>query len=312
MDADKLTVISRKIELLLRLSTSPVEAEAAAALAKVQELLETYNLDMLTVNSMAKKADNSREDTTLKGGLYKWQREMWSCVAKLNFCMHWSIKGLSKGSTYEHRVLGSKANVLGTRLMSEYLEQAVERITREAYANDPRQYFAKAAVAYREGMAERICARLRNRRYEQEQQAKTQRQAAQADGSATALTVLDIADAENDANLDALYGEGYSAKRRAERAENARKWQKMMDETAAEEAAFKRNFPEEWAKREADKKKRQEAENKKWERNARRRKGSFRWKSDEPRHSDFYKGYDRGNDVSLDRQVDKSDKKRLP
>src|SRR5690349_25080073 len=49
IDEERLAVISAKIEKLMRLSTSPNEHEAALAAEKVQELLSTYNLDMLQV-----------------------------------------------------------------------------------------------------------------------------------------------------------------------------------------------------------------------------------------------------------------------
>jgi hypothetical protein len=195
--------------------------------------------------------------------------------------------------------------------MAEYLEQAIERLTRERFDNVSKIYFSKAGIAYREGMAARIGERLRQRRWDQQEEARAQRKAAEESGADRALTILDVEDAERDANLDAIHGEGYSARRRAERAAAQRRWDEDCKRMAAEEAQFKRDFPEEWAKREAEKAKRAEQEQKRWERNARRRTGNTRYKSWEPRHSSYYEGYEKGRDVSLDKQVDRTERKRL-
>src|SRR5690606_22479832 len=95
--------IVRRIEALLN-TNGCTEAEAQSRIAKAQELLETYNLDMATVGS---KPDGKRNDTVRKGGLYSWQRRLWDSVAKLNFCHYLSLRGLARGSQYEHRLIGS-------------------------------------------------------------------------------------------------------------------------------------------------------------------------------------------------------------
>lgn len=299
---EQLSSIATKIEKLLRLSKSPNEHEAALAAAKAQELLETYNLDMLTIEQHGgDRSRTKREDTKLAGGLYKWQRDIWRNVAELNFCMYWSIKGLEKGSKYEHRVLGRSTNILSTRLMAEYLEQTIERITREQYANDPKYYFSKAGIAYREGMADRISSRLQDRRHQQRREAKKTKSAAPSDS--TALTVLDVEDAENDANKDFLYGEGYSARIRAASAEWRLKWERRQAEEKAEEEAFKRDHPEEWAKREADRKKAEEK--------ASKRHRTYRYKTWEPRHASYYDGLEKGDSVSIDPQINRANRKEI-
>jgi len=316
IDEERLAVISAKIEKLMRLSTSPNEHEAALAAEKVQELLSTYNLDMLQVEKHTQNDPATRKDERLKGGLYKWQRSLWKQVAENNWCMYWSHRGLAKGSSYEHQVLGSKINVLAARLMAEYLEQAVERITRDAYNNVPQSYYSKAAIAFREGMADRICSRLRTRRYEEREAAKKAKAEAAARGDDKALTILDVDDAEKYANEDYRNGwaPGTAARKAAERKAEHERWIKEWeDQRAAEKAkeeAFKRDFPEEWAAREAKRAKDAEREAKRQARNESRRRGRWHYK-DETRHSDYYKGYDRGNEVSLDRQVGSKDRKKL-
>lgn len=305
---EQLEAIASKIEKLLRLSKSPNEHEASAAAAKAQELLELYNLDMVLIERQAKSQGSAkREDTRLAGGLYKWQRDLWKETAELNFCKYWSIKGLEKGAKYEHRVLGRTTNVLSTRLLAEYLQDTVERITRAEYANDPRHYFSKAAIAYREGMVARITERLRTRRWEEKQKAKEQQTK-----DSTALTILDVETAESDANTDFINGwePGTKARMRAEsQAQYLRQmeeWKKMEAERKAEEEAFKRDHPEEWAKQQAERKKREERDAKRWA----NRKGRA-YKGWEPRHAAFYDGYDKGKEVSLDKQIDKTERRRI-
>jgi hypothetical protein len=303
---EKLETIAIRVQKLLRLATSPNEHEAALAAAKAQELLAAYNLDMLTVEKAGKQGTGARESKKLKGGLYKWQRTVWNKVAVLNFCMYWSIKGLEKGSTYEHRVLGRMDNVAATKAMAEYLEEAIERLTRSRFEDNPSIYFSKAGIAYREGMADRICERLQEQRWEEEDRARKKQE---QDASCTALTVIDVASAERDANTDFLNGDppGTAARRRAEAKARSEQWRQewVRQEQAEKEEAerFQREDPEGWAELQAEKQKAAERERKREERNEKRRKGSFRYKSWEPRHESYYEGREKGDTVSLHKQV---------
>ena len=92
MDDQKIESIVRKVTALLD-TNGCTEAEAESRVAKAQELLETYNLDMATLGT----SDATRKDTKRKGGLYSWQRDLWKSVAEMNFCYYFSIKGLAKG-----------------------------------------------------------------------------------------------------------------------------------------------------------------------------------------------------------------------
>jgi len=297
--------IVARIEKLLRLaSNNPNENEASLAAEKAQELLEAYNLDMTTVGN----ANAVREDRKLAGGLYKWQRSLWQQIAQNNFCYYWSDKGLEKGSKYEHRIVGSKVNVLSTRLMAEYLQDAIERITREEYDNDSKLYFKKAAVAFREGMADRIIDRLITRRWEREQEARREAaeaaRKAQESGQAVSvsLTISDVREREREANDDFLYGEGYTARWKKYAAE-ARERRERQEQAAKDaDALLFAQDPEEFERRKAEEAKRREREEKREERNRKRRKGRY-YAPKGPRHSDFWNGYEKGAEVSLDSQV---------
>jgi hypothetical protein len=312
----KAQAVIEKVKKLLALANDERnnEHQAAAAAAKAQELLEAYNLDMAIVGKTAKGPQGGRrEDTRLKGGLYKWQRRLWEAVADLNFCMYWSIKGLSKGSTYEHRILGRQENVIGAQVMADYLQQTVERLAQETARDREVNVFAREMVAYREGMAQRLVERLQRLRREKLQAEKErQRQEmeqARANGPSNphGLVLASLIEDENALNLDHLYGyePGTTARRRREAELRYRQ------EVEARKRWREEN-PEEAARLDAQRQKEYEQEMKRQERNRRRRTGSYREReptAEERRQMlpEYDEGYERGDDVSLNQQVDEGD-----
>lgn len=136
--------IIRKIQKLLALGTATrnnSEEEAAAAMAKAQELLAAYNLDLAIVEQAAltpeaqarAAASEKREKTEIdKGALYQWQRDLWKAVAEANFCWYWRVRKQeeypSRKYKDRHVVLGRESNVLATQLMAEYLIEAMDRL----------------------------------------------------------------------------------------------------------------------------------------------------------------------------------------
>ena len=313
----------RKIEKLLALAgNNPNEAEAAAAMAKVQELLAQYNLDMASVGDAP--VDKSRGEQRLKGGLYKWQRALWKSVAELNFCMYWSTYEIDMSKravyknqwgerrmgrkTFKHKVLGRRVNVVSTQIMAEYLEQAIERLVRDRLNQDHTQFFTKWAASYREGVASRLQNKLYKRRQEMkaEEERKERERAAQSRHPAAAPSSgVDLAtytQSEHDANVDHLYGEGTSARWAAERYQAEQRAKKAAEEHAAWEQAH----PEEAAARRAQ----VEKEWQEWLRkNARRSSGRGR---KETRDMDgYHAGFEDGESIGLDPQVNKTNQARI-
>lgn len=268
----------RQVEKLLRLAAKhPTEAEGISAANKAQELLLAYNLDMATVERGSDSG--KREDAKMKGGLYHYQRDLWEAVAKLNFCLYWNQYVYNKdkvgrrknrytgrpervngGYDFVHRVVGRTVNVTATRVMSEYLEQTIERLTRERLNGEGSQFFTRWAISYREGIAERVIekiyerrkAQLRKEEREAREVAKRASDAAMAPASsATTLTVSAYSKSEQDANMDVVNGEGWSAKMAARRAEAAR----VEAEAEAEYTAWAEANPEEAQKAAEDKRK---------------------------------------------------------
>lgn len=327
MTAEQLSIIEKVKKLLALAGNNDNEHQAEAASSKAMELLAAYNLDMAMVGKTAKGVQGARKDNKLKGGLYGWQRALWQSVSELNFCMYWSIKGLQRGSTYEHRILGSEVNVMSAQMMAEYLQGTVERLAREyaKVAFPGQSIFIKEMIAYREGLATRLSERLRQLRRErvEEDERKKREQAATRNhpGSApgTGLVLMDVLNSEEDANYDFLYGyePGTMAKRRAEN--EARR----AAATAAANAMLARRDAEELANpalkeaRLAQEAKEYDDMIKRWakedKRNANRKPRYRNMTPAEERAtmSTFTTGYIKGNDVGLDQQINSEKKARL-
>lgn len=324
-------VLERIAKMLKLAGNNPNENEAALAMSRAQELMDRYNLDLQTVGEATDpNRGKKRDDSKLKGGLYKWQRDIWAAVARMNFCIYWSIKGTEKGSTYQHRLLGSTVNVASTRMMAEYLQGAVELMAREEYANDPKLYFGKPAIAFREGVTERITERLQSKRWAKEAEARrvrreqgelasrmaeAQRHPDAAEQPGTALvTILDVQQSEDDLNNDHLMGwePGTTAQRRIATDVRRKEMERLYREEEAERAERERldrlAEPEKWERIDAARAKVEKEERAREERNAARRKGTS-YRAPSKRHDDHYKGYDRGDEVSLDTQVGSSSAK---
>lgn len=313
-------LIERMKKLLALATNNDNEHQATAAMAKLQEMLEAHNLDMAILGKSGKGAQ--RSDTKKTGGLYGWQRRLWKEVAELNFCYYFSLKGLTKGSVYEHRLVGSHANVVSTELMATYLQSTVERLAQTwAKGAGYSSVFVREAIAYREGMAERIGERLSARRREivakakEEAQARRDAERAKMPTTGTELTILDVISTEADFNNDYLQGweMGTTARNRVEsearskawaaeyRAREAAKSPEQKAREAAEAAAQLKIWQAEDAKREA-------------RRNKTPPKPRYRaMTAEEQRRSlhSFDKGYSKGNEVGIDTQVDAQTRKAV-
>jgi hypothetical protein len=316
LNAEAQAVIAKVEKLLALAGNNSNEQEAASASAKAMELLAAYNLDMAVVGKVAGQT-GKRADEKLKGGLYQWQRDLWEAIAELNFCRYWSIKGLAKGASYEHRILGRRENVIGARMMAEYLQQTVERLARERMG-DPVRFFVREAIAYREGMAQRLIERLNRLRMDalaEEQRKEREARASNGHPGAapgTAIVLSSVIKSEDDANYDHLYGAGAAARRDARQAEANAAYEAEVRRQQAWDAAH----PEEVKARE-EKRRRERAEwAKKEERNARRRKGVSYSRADTPqeerrRYRSYGEGYQKGETISLNRQVDGGSSPRI-
>ena len=92
--------IVRKIQLLLNLAarTQGNEAEAAAAMAKAQDLLAQYTLDLATAQDRAVAGGTAAREQEAKrdyasagnrSAMYRWQRDLVKAIAEANYCRYW-------------------------------------------------------------------------------------------------------------------------------------------------------------------------------------------------------------------------------
>lgn len=306
-----------KVEKLLRLAASnPNEAEAASATAKAQELLTAYNLDMGAVE--ANSGDTGkRAEEKMVGGQYEWEQRLWRSVAHLNFCMYWNqvvfvptkmgleIRYIDGKRTlgildYQHRLVGRTVNIASTKVMARYLQEVAERLTRDRLKENGERIRGRWAMAFRDGVTTRIADKIFHMRAElmeaeaaKAQEAEIRQREAEAAGISlsTAVTITAFTKSEADANLDFVYGEGYSAKVAAERARKAAA-KREADEALTKWAA---ENPKEAARQERARKREKEREDR---RNARSR-GSYKGDS-----GAFFAGYDAAKDISIHRQAD--------
>lgn len=323
--SDKALEAIDKVEKLLALARDAAasEGEATNAMNLAQRILDQHNLDMALVEARAGASKpGKRNDQTNRGGLYKWQRAVWESTAKLNMCHYQAVRGLAAGSQYEQRLIGRKENVIMTKVMAQYLQDTIERMAAEwAKENGYKSRYVRDAIIYREGMAETICGRLSDLRYQRIQEAKRKAEearAAQPQGTGTDIVLSSVIQSEEDLNNDYLQGwdPGTTARRRAE---NEAAWAKYRVEVAEKERQRQARMlvdPEfaimERAREEANRKAREKA-NREWDRRYARRKGGARETAEDRRrnHWSHHEGREAGYDVNLDQQIDKDDKRRI-
>lgn len=304
--SDNIEQVMDKIAKLMRVADGKAnENESAAALQMAQKLADAYNIDMAGVNTDA----GARQDDVFAGGLYPYQRNLYQAIAELNHCLYWNRKGLTRGEKYRHRLVGSKVNVMLSKQMAEYLQAAVERITRQEYCHGiAADYFRKDAHVFREGMVDRLIGKMRDQRREEEREAKRKREEEMSRQSHPGyagnalVTIDDVALRERRANHDFQYGEGSWDRIQAANEESRRK----REEAQAAHAEWCKANPEEYAKQleeEAARQRKYAAEEAK---RAARRKAPVRRPSAPSKYDReaYWAGHSRGESVSLNRQVD--------
>lgn len=315
------------IEKLLRLAAKNASPEeAASASAKAQELLALYNLDVDSVGKTGASADQRREQKVIKGGMYTYQRSLWHQIAKLNFCKYWTIEHCFmrpirrrhwsgemrtvevNGKEFRHTLVGKRINVKATMMMAEYLMSAIERLVKDRYPQNS-QRFLSEAIAYREGMADELYWRLSEKRekmiadIERRKQEDLMRNGV---STSNALTLGSLTEQEEDANNDFLYGEGWSAKQRADRVERAAARKRAEDEYTRWAAAN----PEEARKEEQKLAKERKKSSSRWS-GGRGSRGGMTNADRRQSSSEYWQGRDKGKSIGLDPQTSSSSKVKL-
>lgn len=308
------------------------EAEATAAMARAQELLTKYNLDVAVIKEAQEKSGaaettGKREKVSVKrSAMYRWQQNLWKELAKANFCWHWVTEMREQCQVKScrcnhpewprphivkrHVILGSEANVLTVQLMGEYLADTIERLVLQNYSKA--ESLSRSANSWREGCAARLIERI------QERAEKMKAEGFSSEGATcTALAVQDLHEKEYAANYDAQYGVGAYARMRKQQAEweakRAEREKQYADERKRREEERARTLagetPEQRKRRETQEAKaaakQAAADARFWER-------QWRKQQREAARRDitaYAKGTKAGNSINLDAQVKSSNAK---
>lgn len=303
--------VLERIQKLFNLANhNPNENEAAEALKKANALLEEHNLTAESLNEI-EVGSGARKREALEGGFHQWQRDLWKAVAELNFCWYWNDRvynwkkekdkyGEVRIWKHKNFIVGRKVNIAATVAMATYLGEVATRLAREkTQGENPKHTLGNWANSYRHGIVASICQNLSLRRNEalrSELEAR-ERAARAADGVTSlsnAISLNVLVDKEMDANYDFEFGEGWSAKRAAERALDARIRRMSKDEYT------------QWAVDNPDEAMRREVQSK-----ARRRSsgGSGSSSSNIDNYA-YWAGREDGKKVSIDEQVGGAGKDR--
>jgi hypothetical protein len=257
-----------RIQKMLRLANDggATEGEADAAMALAQKIMAENNLSMATIeaageaSSDPEAAKREREHQN-KGAMYRWQRSLMACLAKINFC-HVTITQARDGRSRNskgYNIIGRTSNVVAVQTMFDYLCSSVTRLMTEAIKEGGHHNRSTFAMTFCEGASDRLIRRLHERH---EEYLKTQREKAEAanrnnpagPSASNALVVVmaDYAQDEEWANYDFRMGRPpgttkrehmkAEARREAARAEAQRKKADLIasgvDEQVAEYMAI--------------------------------------------------------------------------
>jgi len=321
------------------------EAEAQLAMQRAQELMFKHNLTMATIEAQGAKAEGRLKDRADKNLMFKWQRELFAAVARVNFCYFTLLAKVTRGGEKiagGYEIIGRESNVIAARNMYDYLSQAIARMVRDECGPSSSDQFTKFANSFRLGCVARLAERLNERHRatlaEQSRQAREANAAARHPEAATtnALVIVmdDFAQAEADANEDVRLGQeiGTTARKRKER---EARWAKEDRERAEKKAELVRQgIPEDVAtymaygydqaqaeqlakpsepkkETEAQKRKREEREARQDARDQARREARAQREARKIDPDGYWKGHEAGGDIGLDDQVDHQPRKRL-
>jgi len=126
-----------KINKLLKLAESPNIEEATAAYEKAHKLLKEHNLH---IEDIKEKPDIISETVGEGRRETGWKSILFTSIAESNYCsfITHKIHGCHYDSGYKYVIYGREENIASTKVMYEYLCEAVERLAKEARSIDKR------------------------------------------------------------------------------------------------------------------------------------------------------------------------------
>lgn len=337
----KVAILVNKL-LALAKDSGATEAEASLAAEKAQALMTEHNLSMANIEAAGGQSgdDGKRiKDGVVNRSPYKWQRTLMSALAELNFCYcREEYKYHRHTKSFDgYQLIGRAANVASVRVMFEYLLSTIDRLAK-AEILFPDQYFTRYAHSFKEGCADRIIDRLKERRAEEVTAAERNLHPEAATSNALVVVVLgDYVQDEDDLNEDFRKGwkPGTTKQRRIDdeleyqtrRAEQERRYEQrkaewlardpdidpirldylaqgftsaQVDELLAPTKSPKVETEAQRSKRKA----REQREYDRWQQQQYRQDGKKDW-------TGYHRGQEAGAGVGLDKQVDISKTKGI-
>ncbi len=311
--------IAVKIQKLLAQAQSGDEHEAALAMKFAQALMRKHNLDWAAIKDSASTTQDAREKVQVdRAARFAYQRLLWKTLAKVNYCWYsvidiWPEKAEQekvefRDYTYRagtpkkrHSILGRRSNVLMVQTMGIYLEDTMSRLTSAMRGG--------AVINWKNGCVDRLVERLL---------ADFKSIEGVKGGSADdkALVLKSLSDREHQGNYDFKHGDGSWARKLAADEKYERERKEAEEKAEKEWLEFLAN--ETPVQREA-RKLRQEREYRRYNRPSRSTgaRDSARWAAEDRKEAKktgnaFYReGQSAGASVSLKRQVESGQTKRL-
>lgn len=282
--------VMERIKKLLNLANNAgTEEEASKAAQMAQEMLAAYNLEMSQIDALqdatasAESGKRVKENYT-RSAMFQYQRVLWKALAEANFCWYEAVPvyktnklGNMMRSTYHHYLIGREVNVLGTRMMGDYLEETINRLVPFKPGRDS----SKSWISWKEGCTARLVERLNEKKWEMVRESqRKQEEAVAQNSSSTALALADVVKSEEDANYLFVHGrEAY---------ERMLSWRHDQENCQCEHCVARRKQAERWAAQRAlpgeveEPKIETEAQKRKREEKERRASARY-WRQDEAR-----------------------------
>lgn len=167
MTTEKLLLKIKKLVALADNARNSSEAEAQAAAAKVQELLQEHGLSMAMVEDAGGTSDSAldkrEKKVTDRRAMYAWQKSLMGALAKNNFLFYTvrTVQEFNRGAdrrSNKHFLVGRALNIEVTVSTYDYVSDTVRRLAEQAgytglQAQKDRGYFLEGAVAPAGGTA---------------------------------------------------------------------------------------------------------------------------------------------------------------
>ncbi len=165
-ERDQLDRVLQKIQKLLALKGSPVQAEAEAAAIMAHKLMMKYKVSIQDLEIEQEQIEES--EITSGHRLKDWRRTIYDVTARTNFCR--AVYSRYSGGYYRKdffrvRFVGKKAHIATATWMAVYLIGAIDRIAKQQIPRQAKQQYRRE---FRLGMAYTIAYNL-SQMYHQEE-----------------------------------------------------------------------------------------------------------------------------------------------